>query len=121
MEYDSIKNRYSEYKFIYKNESQQPAPCLNIKTVFPRYGDSHVKDKSQDRLIFNMGIPILVRRHFYIETAPWALSQYEYGIFGHEDSSIKKRQSLYWDGPRKSFNVWNLSVYKKKQLDIYIT
>ena len=40
-------------------------PCLNIKTVFPRYGDSH------DRLIFNMGIPILVRRHLYIETVPW--------------------------------------------------
>ena len=56
------------------------------KAVFPRYGDSHVKDKtvarpsylgretvlsrSRDRLIFNMGIPILVRRHLYIETAP---------------------------------------------------
>ena len=22
-----------------------PGPCLNIKTVFPKYGDSHVKDK----------------------------------------------------------------------------
>ena len=35
----------------------------NIKTVFPRYGGS------QDRLIFDIGIPILVRRHLYIETA----------------------------------------------------
>ena len=26
--------------------------------------------QSRDRLIFNMGIPILVRRHLYIETAP---------------------------------------------------
>ena len=26
--------------------------------------------RSQDRLIFNMGIRILVRRHLYIETAP---------------------------------------------------
>ena len=26
--------------------------------------------RSQDRLIFNMGIPILVRRHLYIETVP---------------------------------------------------
>ena len=26
---------------------------------------------SCDRLIFNVGIPILVRRHLYIETAPW--------------------------------------------------
>ena len=29
--------------------------------------------RSQDRLIFNMGIPILVRLHLYIETAPWSL------------------------------------------------
>ena len=27
--------------------------------------------RSWDRLIFNMGMPILVRRHLYIETAPW--------------------------------------------------
>ena len=26
--------------------------------------------RSQDRLIFNMGIPILVRRYLYIEMAP---------------------------------------------------
>ena len=29
----------------------------------------------RDRLIFNKGIPILVRRHLYIETAPWLPSQ----------------------------------------------
>ena len=50
----------------------QPVPRLNIKTVFPRYGDSHLKKRrSRDRLIFNMGILILIRWHFYIETAPW--------------------------------------------------
>ena len=38
-------------------------PRLNIRAVCPRYGDSHV--------IFSMGIPILVRRYLYIETAPW--------------------------------------------------
>ena len=27
----------------------QPGSCLNIKTVFPRYGDSHVKDKTVAR------------------------------------------------------------------------
>ena len=52
---------------------QSSGPCLNIKTVFGRYGDPHVKDKLWDRLIFNMGIPILVRRYLYIETAPWLL------------------------------------------------
>ena len=43
--------------------SKEPGPCLNLKTVFPRYVDSHIKD------IFNMGMPIPVRRHLYIETA----------------------------------------------------
>ena len=32
--------------------------------------DCHVKDKTRDRLILNMEIPILVRRHLYIETPP---------------------------------------------------
>ena len=32
--------------------------------------------RSQDRLIFNMGIPILVRQHLYIETAPVAFQDY---------------------------------------------
>ena len=52
--------------------SRRPGPHLYIKTVFPRYGDSHVKDKTVVRpsFIFNMGIPILVRRHLYIEMAP---------------------------------------------------
>ena len=31
----------------------------------------------RDRLIFNMGIPILVRRHLYIETTPRSPSQYK--------------------------------------------
>ena len=36
-----------------------------------KYEDSHVKDKTvANRHIFNTGIPILVKRHLYIETAP---------------------------------------------------
>ena len=50
---------------------KEPGPPLNIKTVFPRYGDYHVENKSRwDRLIFNMGIPILVRWHLCIEATP---------------------------------------------------
>ena len=30
--------------------------------------------RSRDSLIFNLGIPILVRRHLYIEMAPWLLN-----------------------------------------------
>ena len=48
---------------------QQLQHRLNIKRVFPRYGDNMLKiRRSRDRLIFNMGIRILVRQHFYIET-----------------------------------------------------
>ena len=36
---------------------------LNIKTVFPRYGNSHVKNKTIAR-------PKMVKQHLYIETPP---------------------------------------------------
>ena len=53
-------------------QKEPPGPCLNIKTVLPRYEIPMLKmRRSWDRLIFNMGIPILVRKHLYIETAPW--------------------------------------------------
>ena len=36
-----------DWDFIFPHKSGQlPGPRLNIKTVFPRYGDSHVKDKT---------------------------------------------------------------------------
>ena len=44
---------------------------LNIKTIFRRYGDSHVKDKTVVRPSYlKRGVPTLVRRHLYIETGP---------------------------------------------------
>ena len=48
---------------------------IYIKKTFPRYRDSHVKDKirSWDCLTLKMGIPVLVRRHLNIATAPWRL------------------------------------------------
>ena len=50
-----------------------PGPCLNIKkTSFPSMEIPMIKIRRPwDRLIFNMGIHILVWRHLYIETAPW--------------------------------------------------
>ena len=50
---------------------QPPGPCLNIKTVFSRYGDSHVKDKT-------------VARPSYL----W-----------HGDPYTGKTTSLYWKDP----------------------
>ena len=46
-------------------------PHFNTKTVFPDVGIPMLKIwRSWDRLIFNMGIPILVRWHFYTEKGP---------------------------------------------------
>ena len=43
--------------------------CLNIKSVFSGMGIPMLKIRRlQDNLIFNMGFPILVRRHLHIET-----------------------------------------------------
>ena len=48
-----------------------PGACLNIKPSFQGIGISMLKiRRSRDHLIFNMGIPILVRRHLHIEMAP---------------------------------------------------
>ena len=53
------------------NESQEPVLHLNIKTFFPGMGIPMLKIRqSQECLIFNMWIPLLVRRHLYIETGP---------------------------------------------------
>ena len=42
---------------------------------FPGMGIPMLKiRRSPDRLIFNMGIPLLVRWHLYIETAPWVMA-----------------------------------------------
>ena len=42
--------------------------CLNIKMMFAGIGLPMLKRRwLQDHLIFNMGIPILVRQHLYIE------------------------------------------------------
>ena len=54
----------------YYAESWAPS---QYKTAFSRYGDSHVKDKTVARPSdLKHGDPILVRRHLYIETAPWS-------------------------------------------------
>ena len=50
-------------------------PCLIIMMVFPGMGIPMLKiRRSWDHLIFNMGIPMLIRQHLYIETTPdWLL------------------------------------------------
>ena len=51
-----------------------PGPRLNVNPVFPGVGIAITKiRRSWDCLIFIMGIPILVRRHRYIEMSPGLL------------------------------------------------
>ena len=60
-------------------------PRQTLRPSFPGMGIPMLKIRlSRDSLIFNMGIPILVRKHLYIETAPWILT------------SPGKLQQYYW-------------------------
>ena len=43
---------------------------FSIRTPTYLYGDSHYKDHAWERFIFIMGIPVMVRRHLYTESAP---------------------------------------------------
>ena len=63
-------------------KSRTPYRSINIKTVFPGIRVSIMKIKrSWDRLIFIMGISLLVRRHIYIETIPRWLGSKKLGWF----------------------------------------
>ena len=69
--------------------------------------------RSWDRLIFNMGIPILVRQYLYIEMGLWTLFRYEdcHSKYRHSPNNDNlnrvsgklfsgKRLSLYLVGPK---------------------
>ena len=60
--------------------------------------------RSHDRFIFNMGIPILVRRHFHIETAPW--------LQWNEQRQLQKEtRNIYsCDLVRLILDVWRYTV-----------
>ena len=67
---------------------------LNIKTVFPRCGISMLKIRRLwNLLIFNIGIPMLVRWHLYIEMALRALFQYKDVLPVQEIIFLEIRQS----------------------------
>ena len=54
------------------NASKDTGPRLNIKTVFPCMEILILMiRRSWDRFIFILGIPILLRRHLYIESDAW--------------------------------------------------
>ena len=49
---DSYKLHWQAWVFYQIREIA--GPCLNIKTVFPRYGDSHVKDKTVGETVLSL-------------------------------------------------------------------
>ena len=90
-------SKYNDKLVIYNWEHKRPEPCFNIKNAFPRNGDSHLKiRRSQDRLIFNKGIPILVRRHLYIETAPRICKTGEKSLPGGQSVTHQHMGTYAW-------------------------
>ena len=75
-------------------------PHLNIKTVFPRYGDSHVKDKT---------VSLLVTQYLYTETGPRSL------VF-LEDWLWRPASQQCW-GIMQCANTHNLSSSKTTKAD----
>ena len=70
-----------------------PVSHFNMKTIFPGMGIFMLKIKQAwDCLIFNMVIPILVRWHFYIETAPIFPFNMTTALLSMGISIIRKRQ-----------------------------
>ena len=64
--------RFSKFISTLRSSStKEPERRLSMKTVFPDIGIYIIKvRRSLDSLIVIMGIPNLVRRHFYAETVP---------------------------------------------------
>ena len=66
--------------FVESYVSWHPGPRLNIKTIFPRYGDSYVKDKTVGETVLSLTweLPYPVRPSFLLRRPPG--DQYESGI-----------------------------------------
>ena len=57
-------------------------PCFNIKNISPGIGIPIIKmRRSSDHLIFVIGIYVLVRHHFYIETVYLMLGMYVFFVW----------------------------------------
>ena len=56
--------------FVTRENYWQIASLVTQKSLFTVTHALFFMLKSRDRLIFNIGIPILARRHLYIETVP---------------------------------------------------
>ena len=74
------------------------------KTVFPDMGIPMLKIRqSRDHFIFNMGIPMLVRWHFYTETAPLDTREEHFCTLGVNWKFLKGWLSYKF--------LWNVSAF----------
>ena len=75
---------------------------------------------SHDCLIFNMGIPKLVRPHLYTETPPWLLQNLIIHSYLHNEISYTgktwKGSALYSNGPQGMNAIQDQSVKKTHKL-----
>ena len=81
---------------------QKPGPRLNIKTIFPGYGDSHVKDKTVSRPSY-----LLHGDHYTGKTVYWYWDTPRQGLW---NSLAQERTTQWWLSHMLSCNniAWNL-------------
>ena len=100
-------------------------PVSISKTSFPGMGIPMLKiRRSYDRLIFNMGIPILIRRHLNIEMSPWSsLVEVVVCYLCHAKPSPEPKLTYHQTLLATHFNVilftiTKISLKKKMQLKL---
>ena len=81
-------------------KTSRPGPRLIINTVFPGVGISIIKIRgSWHRLVFIMGIPILVRLHLYIKTglrlSGPIFSEKAQAVYGQSQSRLRQWSGLW--------------------------
>ena len=81
--------------------------------------------RSRDRLIFNMGIPILVRRHLNIETVPRLWTQKGHPISCPSPSQVSYGVSFVWTSDKndcvmKRFDNYHCTVQATHHWDLLV-
>ena len=90
---------------VHCHSDNQLSPYLDIKAIFPRYGDSHVKDRTVG--IFNMGILYSWDGNFMLRWPPvfWLnIAKSSRARVVHEPSTCF---NIKW-----ILQVWRLTVWK---------
>ena len=84
--------------YFYDHSAPAPGPRLNIKTVFPMYGGSHVNKIRRSR------VPILVRWHLLLRLSPCVrlikkTSSYQNRNSHQNDKTVSRMSNIYNANP----------------------